>query len=245
MTRPNAREQVSANKRRVNAALFGEAKAVGFTDKKGTVAYRRRPTKIDVFFVLYLPPEVCRKWGVPDGSFSLEPGCFFPYLPSLNSEKVCEDQSHITQPWEGLCQIRLRVHKSIRQPEAPPANIWWVGDRPEVADAVIEDVLRQVRSKVWPFYDRFDDPEAVLQALLEERDVLGSNDEGVWDMGQPGSWGRLFYIGYAALKCQKWDLALDAFTRCRDVERAAKWSHRSDIVACIERGLAEARRAVA
>jgi hypothetical protein len=244
-TQRNKIEEIEANKKRAALALFSELEAHGFRDRKARTAWRRTNRKIDVFYLQFLSPSVCRKWRVPTGSFSLEPGCFFPFIPSLNGKSVGEDQSKTSHPWHGLCQIGLVVFKYIHQRECPPSNIWWVGAQTDYAETVIADVLNQVRSKVLPFYSRFEDAHELLRTLLEEDDALGTGKEGIRDIGNKDSPVRLFYTGFAALEREQWEQALAAFVRCREKALTFSWKDRPDILSCIGHGLERAKQGAA
>jgi hypothetical protein len=150
-------------------------------------------------------PEV--KWGVPFGSFGLDPSCLFPFLPRSGGP-----QTDGLQPEKGFCQIRLFLSRGIEQRTVKAPNIWWAGDSPDVFDRVWKDVLRAIREKALPFFSRFEDAEEVLRTFLEDESTF--DGEGVWEFRKKESPIRLLYTGFAAIECGKWDLATSSLRAC-------------------------------
>jgi hypothetical protein len=233
-------EALRINKKQLVRAIFQALNAEGFDETKGTTSWRRTHRKVDVFKVEFFSPAVCRKWRVPPGSFSLRPSCFFPFIPSINAEPiVCGGQPQIAQPEEGLCQLRLTIHKSISQRECSPPNIWCVdASQP---DLLIADVLSHLTRDALPFYARFEDTDELLRTLIEEEWDFGR--AGIWDFGKKDSPIRLLYIGFCALENQQWEVAANALLRCREKAGNIFWKERPDILSCIEDGLKRSEQA--
>ena len=108
------------------AAIFArcqqELKAFGFVNRARTTIWRRTNIKLDVLKINLIPDARCAKWRVPVGSFSLDPGCLFPFLPRPGH--ITTDKVH---PEIGFGQLRLSIHKGITQKEVKPLNIWSAG----------------------------------------------------------------------------------------------------------------------
>src|SRR5882757_8438540 len=90
----------------------------GFTDRKGTTLWRRTNLKFDV-----IPRARSEKWRVPLGSFGLEPGCLFPFLP-----RAGHAPTDGLQPEKGFGQLRLSIRSAISQRALKTLKIWWAGD---------------------------------------------------------------------------------------------------------------------
>ena len=69
-------------------------------------------------------------------------------------------------------------------------------------------------TEVLPFFSRFEDPRELLRTLLEDDDAIGR--EGVWEFGKMGSPRRLLYLGFSAIECSEWELAISSLRACRD-----------------------------
>jgi hypothetical protein len=197
------------NARAIFQRCQDELKLNGFVDTKRTTLWRRTNRKFDVLKFDIIPSGRCQKWRVPFGSFGLEPSCLFPFLPRLG---------HLPtdglQPEKGFGQIRLSLRREVGQQTVKASNIWWAGDSCGMFDTVLKDVLRVIRQNVLPFFSRFEDAEEVLRTLLEDEDAIGR--EGVWEFGKQNSPKRFLYLGFAALECAKWDLAISSLRACRD-----------------------------
>ena len=155
-----------------------------------------------------IPLTRCEKWRVPFGSFSLDTGCVFPFLPRLGHRPT---EVH---PKDGFGQVRLALRRAVSQPTVKATNVWWAGDNAQIFNLVLEDVLGQITSTVLPFFSRFEDPNEVLRTFLEDDDAIGH--EGVWEFGKKGSPRRLPFTRFAALECGKWDLAISSLRVCRE-----------------------------
>jgi len=176
----------------------------GFTDRKGTTIWRRTNLKFDILKFDVIPRARSEKWRVPLGSFGLEPGCLFPFLP-----RAGHASTDGLQPDKGFGQLRLSIRSAISQRAVKAPKIWWAGDY-----VALQDVLDTIDEKVLPFFHRFEEPEELLRTFLEDEDAIGC--EGVWDFGKKGSPGRLLYAGFAAIECGKWDLALSSLKSCKE-----------------------------
>jgi hypothetical protein len=197
------------NARSVVKLCQSELEALGFNNRKLTTLWRRTNVKFDVLKFDIIPSARSRKWRVPLGSFGLAPSCLFPFLPRLGHAP-----SDGLSPEKGFGQVRLSINRGIPQPSVKAHNIWWAGDREDVFDAVTRDVFSKITETVLPFFSRFDDTEELVRTFLEDDDAIGR--EGVWEFGKRGSPTRLLYTGFAAIECEKWDLASSSLRACKD-----------------------------
>lgn len=228
----DAKDNAAAIPKLVKQAL----EEVGFTDRKGATLWRRTNLKYDVLMFDITPRGRCEKWGVPLGSFALEPYCYFPFLPRLgagpNPGAVRVDKE--------LGQIRLSFNRRLKQREVKIPNIWWAGNSIATFSQVMEDVLGQIEEKALPFFSRFEDAEELLRTLREDSNMMGR--EGVWNIGNEGSPIRLLLIGFAAIKCERWELARESLEASRDKFMGVPEIIRSDLLRehlpQIEQGLA-------
>lgn len=218
--------------------VYAVLKKEGFSQKKGTSAWRRSDTKIDIMRLEFYSMPVCNKWGIPLGSFSIKPSCYFPFMPSLQAGKLWPDASEMDMLSDFYSQIRLKVFKGIKQIKQPenqsflqailnkvsghkiepePLNIWWIGIDEEAFIQVIEDVVRQIQNKALVFYKRLECKNELIRTLMEEKDVWGlDTEEGIYDFGGDDSIKGLCYTGYSAMHIERFDVAKDSLERCLD-----------------------------
>jgi hypothetical protein len=188
-----------------------ELEETGFRNRKDTTLWRRTNVKFDILKFDIIPNARSQKWHVPPGSFGLAPSCLFPFLPRLGHTP----DSEIPRPENGYGQVRLSIRRGIPQPLVRVPNVWWAGDSTSVFDAVTKDVLGKITTEVFAFFSRFDDTKELLRTFLEDDDAIGLH-EGVWEFGKRESARRLLYIGFAAIECGKWDLAISSLRACSE-----------------------------
>lgn len=202
---PDARKNAQA----IIDLIEQELRVSGFISRKTTTIWRSTSLKYDILDFDVISKARCIKWGVPLGSFSLDPSCLFPFLPRGGFSF-----GDIAGPEKGFGQIRFSMRRNLRQPSVNAPNLWWPGDSPDIFEAVLKDLGDQVESIVVPFFHRFDDAQEVLRTFLEDEDNIGR--PGIWDFGKIGSPRRLLYIGFAAIKCERWGLAISSLLECKE-----------------------------
>src|SRR4029077_7624959 len=111
----------------------------GFTHRKGTTFWRRTNLKFDVLKFDVIPCARSETWRVPLGSFGLEPGCLFPFLP-----RAGHAPTDGLQPEKGFGQLRLSIRSAISQRAAKAPKIWWAGD-----EGALQDVLETINEMVF------------------------------------------------------------------------------------------------
>jgi hypothetical protein len=212
----------------------------GFRNRKDVTLWRRTNVKFDVLKFHIITNARCQKWHVPLGSFGLAPSCLFPFLPLLDRASDGE----ILRPEEGFGQVRLSIYRGIPQPSVRVPNVWCIGDSAKTFDLVTEDVLGKITREAFPFFNRFEDTEELLRTFLEDDDAIGR--EGVWDFGKKGSPKRLLYIGFAAIECGKWDLAISSLRACsqktKGIPQPVGERVQAEILPYVDEGLACAER---
>jgi hypothetical protein len=212
-----------------------ELETSGFVNRKGNTLWRRTNLKFDILKFDIIPRGRCQKWRVPLGSFGLDPSCLFPFLPRLG---------HLPtdglQPDKGFGQVRLALRRGVAQSTVNAPNIWWAGDGADIFDMVLKDILHVIKEKTLPFFSRFEDVEEVLRTFLEGDDNIGR--EGLWDFGRKESPRRLLYIGFAAIECDKWDLAVSSLRACREktmkIPPPVRESVQAEMLPYVEQGIA-------
>jgi hypothetical protein len=222
---------------------------IGFTIHNATTSWRTTSVKTDIFHFDLLKPSVCRKWRVPPGSFCLFPMCFYPSLPSLSDTwERCDASTPLPYPVPAIrAQLRWQIFKGIFQPSCPQRTVYGLGNELGIVDRLASDIELVIDRKLGPFWSRFNKPTELLQTLQAENDVVGREQEGPVDIGAKESHIRLFYLGFAALWLEDFDLALSVLTKCR---AHARWRPLGipgtfdprPVLDCIDRGLAKARQ---
>ncbi len=210
-----------------------ELASSGFIDRRGTTLWRRSNLKFDILKFDVIPPARSERWRVSLGSFGLEPGCLFPFLP-----RVGHAPTDLLRPEKGLGQLRLSIRSAISQRAIKVPRIWSASDR-----GTRQDVFDTITEKALPFFRRFEDPEELLRTFLEDDDAVGH--DGVWDFGKKGSPKRLLYTGFAAIECGKWDLAVSSLDSCKEkimgLPDLVSRSVRAEYLPFIEEGIVHAR----
>jgi hypothetical protein len=204
--------------------------------------------KVDIFNFDPMPAGICRKGGVPLGSFWIEPKCFFPALPSLAAAwEECDAATPLPTPVpEVRAQVKLKVFKGIDQPGCPSNLIYTPPRSNDEAELVVKDIISVIDRKATPFWSMYEDPARLLQSLQEDEDVWGRDQEGLLQIGGKGGHIRLFYLGFTALWLEEYKLAIDSLTACKTKPQWRPSGIKGDldprpIVACIDRGLVRAR----
>jgi hypothetical protein len=94
---------------RLATILERQLEEAGFK-RTGKIAHRATNRKIDVLGVELIRKALCSKWGLPYGSFTIEPACFLPFVPSLESADFhCRRNTTTKLPSYLGCQIRFAV----------------------------------------------------------------------------------------------------------------------------------------
>jgi hypothetical protein len=212
-----------------------ELESSGFVNRKGNTLWRRTNQKFDILKFDIIPRGRCQKWRVPLGSFGLEPSCLLPFLPRLG---------HLPtdglQPDKGFGQVRLALRRGVAQSMVKVPNIWWAGDSADIFDMAVKDIHRVIKEKVIPFFSRFEDVEEVLRTFLEDDDNIGC--EGVWEFGKKESPSRLLYVGFTAIECDKWDLAVSSLRACHEktmkIPLPVRESVQAEMLPYVDQGIA-------
>src|SRR5882762_201586 len=210
--------------------------------RTGKIAHRITNRKIDVLGVELIRKALCSKWGLPYGSFTIEPACFLPFVPSLESAHFhCRRNTNTKLPSYLGCQIRFAVRTRIPQKEVSKApNVWFVGQNSAENEAVLRDVLDALSEKVFPFFTQIDDLEGFLTYLQFGEDNIGK--EGIWNIGKAGSFRRLYLTGFTALELGKWALAEISLDRCYETAISKSLNLGPEILQCVKHASSLARQ---
>ncbi|SRR5216683_2647788 len=203
--------------------------------RTGKIAHRVTNRKIDVLGVELIRKALCSKWGLPYGSFTIEPACFLPFVPSLESADFhCCRYTNTKLPSYLGCQIRFAVRTHIRQKEVSKApNVWFVGQNSTPNEAVLRDVLEVLSEKVFPFFTHLDDLEGLLAYLQSGEDNIGK--EGIWNIGKADSFRRLYLTGFTALELGEWTLAENSLDQCYETAISKSLNLRPEVLQCVKR----------
>ena len=202
--------------------------------RTGKIAHRVTNRKIDVLGVELIRKALCSKWGLPYGSFTMEPACFLPFVPSLESSDFdCRRYTNTKLPSYLGCQIRFAVRRRLLQKEVSKApNVWFVGQNSTKNEAVLRDVLDVLSEKIFPFFKQIDDLEGLLNYLQSGEDNIGK--EGIWNIGKVGSFRRLYLTGFTALELGEWALAEFSLDRCYETAISKSLNLRPEILQCVK-----------
>jgi len=222
------------------SVLGRELQSNNFTDRKGATFWRRTNIKFDIVKVDVITGARSQKWHVPSGSFSLQPSCLFLFLPQLGRKST----ENTIKPEMGFGHLRLSLNRNIPQAIIKATNVWWPSHEDIELGRVVTDVLHKLNHKVLPFFSRFEDTEELLRTFLEDDDAIGR--EGVWDFGKKGSPKRLLYMGFAAIECEKWKVAVSSLQACREetikktimAPEGLREQVRAEILPYVDQGLA-------
>lgn len=203
----------------LSAPLEARLARVGFK-RVGRTARRRTNRKWDLLTIEPIRKSICHKWNVPFGSIAIEAACFLPFVPpkDLSQCPCCRTDRAPSSFLDG--QIRLWINRQIFQEEVKNApNLWFVDSRMPKNSVIIDEIIGVIENQAIPFFSEIEELDKFLQFLQSDvRDSAGS--PGIWHIGNPGSYIRLFYTGFIALELGEWQVAHNALVSCYDTAKS-------------------------
>lgn len=183
-------------------------KEAGFARSTARTFWRHKEDRIEVVnfqsFNSYLADGV----GCTTFSFAVNLGIFFLCIPA----QFVKEKNGILLPEEFACHFRRRLFKTIKQPQLPRRDTWYVSVDGSDLEAVIQDARNAIEEVGLAWFDRYADMHEVLRTLLEDDEA----NEGTWGFGRNPSPMRSYQTGYVAKHLSEWDVAARAFKKVID-----------------------------
>ena len=179
----------SVNKE-IRRVIWPALRNTGFTQFTARSAWRYVPGKIDVVNFQSFNSYLARGVGCTTYSFALNLGCSFDTIPRL---KTVEEKKGYLRPKEWECHFRLRLHKTIRQPELERTDTWYVDPAGRYLNSAVEDVKEAILETGLGWFSRFNDSNEVLRTLLDDAMKMdGTHGFGNKRLAHPGFDDRLY-----------------------------------------------------
>ncbi len=174
----------------------------GFSQFTARTAWRYSDEKIDVVNFQSFNSYLANAVGCTTYSFCVRLGCSFDAIPRRARTK---QKNGYPRPEEYECHFRLRLQKSIRQPNLKRTDVWYVDAAGKNLDIVVADAKKAILETGLGWFSRFDDMKEVLRTLLEDSE----SNENTFGFGADPSPIRHFMTGFTALTMGKMDLAIE------------------------------------
>ncbi|MBY0273415.1 MAG: DUF4304 domain-containing protein [Alphaproteobacteria bacterium] len=137
-------------------------------------------------------------------SFIINLGIYLSYIPDYPEMKKKHDK---LAPDEAACHLRRTLEKNLLQKEMPRKNIWYVDPSGLNLNEVIENGLKVILEKGFPWFDEFNDNEAVIKVLKQGIESEG----GTFGFGNNPSPKRFLLLGFTASELGDAETAKNAF----------------------------------
>lgn len=209
LTRVQARKLILE---RINPLLERE----GFIHRKGNNLWRIVENKTDVIELRFLTLEEHQKFKLPESTFSINYGCFYHFIPDIYNGRYLHELANLITPLETYCHYRKRARRSIKQkPKGMDISAWHLDETQERQQIVIDDVVTQLETEVFPILNRLTDRSQWLEELESNEFNTG--------MGEVGSVTRRFLMGFTYKELGKNQQAKDCLINAKElIEKQSK-----------------------
>jgi hypothetical protein len=187
----------------IRSVVWAALKDQGFTKRTSRTAWRHWHDSVDVINFQSFNAYNAGVLGCTTYSFAVNLGVWLRYIPS----HVVKERNGQLAPEEYECHLRRRLKKRLVQHGFDHHDIWLVTEDGSNVGDVVADAAAVIRDEGVVWFDRFRDPEEVLQTLTAEDEAV---DE-TWGFGRKGSPVRNYMTGYAAVHVGRYDVAVEAF----------------------------------
>jgi hypothetical protein len=177
--------------RAIRREIWPVLRQEGFDRFAGRSAWRRSENKIDVVNFQSFNSYLAESVGCTTFSFSLNLGCFLPFIPTALMQVTVKDGAQLPREYE--CHLRRRLLKTIKQSELKRTDTWYIGDQGEYLTDSIADALTQIRLHGLSWFQRFEQEEELMRTL--HRDGGGET----FGFGTKDSPQRHILLGFAEL----------------------------------------------
>jgi hypothetical protein len=186
--------------RRLKALVWDRLRGLGFTERKGRTAWRRRQHTIDVVNIQSFNSYLAEAIGATTYSFAVNLGVAFP------SSRQYPWQTHPVAafPREYECAARRRPRKGIaqriagnsdrflrRSTDRDRPDTWFVALDGSNLDELVEDAWQQIVSQGLPWFDELSELKQAIEIFAARPDTdLAPGIVGDSYAGAPGSPNR-------------------------------------------------------
>jgi hypothetical protein len=110
--------------------------------------------------------------------------------------------------------------------------MWFINPGGTTDISVVDDVLAVLNEDVMPFFSSVEDLDGFLEYLQFGEDRTGKG--GIWNIGNAGSFRRLYLTGFTALELQNWELASILLRRCHQIAISKSLNVAADVLECVK-----------
>lgn len=185
----------------IRAIIWPALKEQGFDTFDPRTAWRHQDDRIDVINFQSYNTYHAGVLKVTPFSFSVNLGCCLTTIPFHTDIKV---KNGFPLPKEYQCDFRGRLKRTFLQFRNRHKDIWYIDNKGKSLGKSLEDVLRQIRQKALPWFQRLTDKAEVMRILCSENEQMGD----LWGFGRNPSPHRSYLTGYLALSLGDTDLAI-------------------------------------
>lgn len=189
--------------KRIRAEIRPFLKDAGFTGFTGRDSWRYSERRIDVINFQSFNSYHASAMGCTTYSFAVNVGIYSLDIPVQDGGGHIKSKDGTLRPKEHECHFRGRLHRSFRQREYGPRDIWYIDPRGLYLHKALHDVRMVIARVGLSWFDRLAEPAEALRILLEEDEDM----ERLWGFGVNPSPIRHYFIGYLALASGRFDLA--------------------------------------
>lgn len=187
---------------------------LGFDKFQGTTAWRHLSTRIEIVNLDFVRPSDTKIIGCTSASFSLNGGICFKAVP-LSCKIRVPFSEWLPPPY----QMRKFHRRTIDQAELSRRDIWFIREDGSNLENCVADAIKVLREESEPWFLRFRDDRAVLQALLHEPDEADELGLLLSSNGTLGCPFRNNLIAYIALDAGELEVSRDAFEKLIEQNR--------------------------
>lgn len=172
----------------------------GFTEFTSRSAWRRTDDRIEVLNFQSFNAYKADIMGTTTYSFGVNLGSYLRCVPQDYPLK-CKDGK--LMPEEYHCHFRSQLARSFSQPELSRDDIWFIDPNGKYLETAFDDVVAQLPTAAFPWFESLRSDKDVLRVLLNEQETMF----GLWGFGNFGSPKRELLTGFVALHVGELELA--------------------------------------
>lgn len=189
----------------IQKVIWTILKEHGFSKFTSRNAWRYNQYTIDVINFQSFNSFIAGYIGCTTFSFSINLGKYFIMIPNQYPNRPVKEKDGLLLPEEYRCIFRKHLIKSLTQEDIKGKHIWYIDDKGDNIEMVMDDVEKILISDGLKWLDKYSRIDVALETLLNEEEDLN----GTWGFGRKGSPVRNFAGGYISYFLQKYDRAVE------------------------------------
>jgi hypothetical protein len=180
----------SESKQLIKKNIAPLLKKENFNLSKDTSFWRINEVTTDILKARFLTETECLQFSLPQSSFSVLFGCYFHFIPSIESTDYIYQIDRIITPREESCHLRFSAIRGVKQkPSKMDQTVWHLSEENKRLQEILNDVKNQIISNIVPKLNRLSLVDNWIR-LLEDKNF---NNIGV---GKTNSLQRNFLAGF-------------------------------------------------